>query len=239
MQKLIYGLLGVLAVGFLWLCGNAISSNLAYDNWIKGLDTNKYIAADSRNGDMGDNYEGNKDAKVIISEYADYQCPFCSTVFPYLSDIVKEYDGQVGLVFRSYILSYHQNGTAAASAANAAALQGQWEPYAKRLFQEQSNWESLSVSDCDKHFREYFVEVTEGKGDTEKFLKDMNSDAVKQKIKADMAISKRLGVNETPTIYINGKAFELPSAKEKEFKEKLREVINQALKSQFRHILVV
>ena len=115
MQKLIYGLLGVLAVGFLWLCGNAISSNLAYDNWIKGLDTNKYIAADSRNGDMGDNYEGNKDAKVIISEYADYQCPFCSTVFPYLSDIVKEYDGQVGLVFRSYILSYHQNGTAAAS----------------------------------------------------------------------------------------------------------------------------
>ena len=104
MQKLIYGLLGVLAVGFLWLCGNAISSNLAYDNWINGLDTNKYIAADSRNGNMGDNYEGNKDAKVIISEYADYQCPFCSTVFPYLSDIVKEYDGQVGLVFRSYIL---------------------------------------------------------------------------------------------------------------------------------------
>ena len=225
MQKLIYGLLGVLAVGFLWLCGNAISSNLAYDNWIK------YIAADSRNGDMGDNYEGNKDAKVIISEYADYQCPFCSTVFPYLSDIVKEYDGQVGLVFRSYILSYHQNGTAAASAANAAALQGYWEPYAKKLFKEQSNWESLSASDRDNHFREYFVEVTEGRGDTEKFLKDMNSDAVKQKIKADMAISKRLGVNETPTIYINGKAFELPSAKEKEFKEKLREVINQALKS--------
>ena len=231
MQKLIYGLLGVLAVGFLWLCGNAISSNLAYDNWIKGLDTNKYIAADSRNGDMGDNYEGNKDAKVIISEYADYQCPFCSTVFPYLSDVVKEYDDQVGLVFRSYILSYHQNGTAAASAANAAALQGYWEPYAKKLFKEQSNWESLAATDRDKHFREYFVEVTEGKGDTEKFLKDMNSDAVKQKIKADMAISKRLGVNETPTIYINGKAFELPSAKEKEFKEKLREVINQALKS--------
>ena len=231
MQKLIYGLLGVLAVGFLWLCGNAISSNLAYDNWIKGLDTNKYIAADSRNGDMGDNYEGNKDAKVIISEYADYQCPFCSTVFPYLSDVVKEYDGQVGLVFRSYILSYHQNGTAAASAANAAALHGYWEPYAKKLFKEQSNWESLAATDRDKHFREYFVEVTEGKGDTEKFLKDMNSDAVKQKIKADMAISKRLGVNETPTIYINGKAFELPSAKEKEFKEKLREVINQALKS--------
>ena len=231
MKKLIYGLLGVLAVGFLWLCGNAISSNLAYDNWIKSLDTNKYIAAGSRNGDMGDNYEGNKDAKVIISEYADYQCPFCSTVFPYLSDIVKEYDGQVGLVFRSYILSYHQNGTAAASAANAAALQGYWEPYAKKLFKEQSNWESLSASDRDNHFREYFVEVTEGKGNTEKFLKDMNSDAVKQKIKADMAISKRLGVNETPTIYINGKAFELPSAKEKEFKEKLREVINQALKS--------
>ena len=239
MQKLIYGLLGVLAVGFLWLCGNAISSNLAYDNWIKGLDTNKYIAADSRNGDLGDNYEGNKDAKVIISEYADYQCPFCSTVFPYLSDIVKEYDGQVGLVFRSYILSYHQNGTAAASAANAAALQGYWETYAKKLFKEQSNWESLSASDRDNHFREYFVEVTEGKGDVEKFLKDMNSDAVKQKIKADMAISKRLGVNETPTIYINGKAFELPSAKEKEFKEKLREAINQQLKSQFRHILVV
>ena len=65
----------------------------------------------------------------------------------------------------------------------------------------------------------------------EKFLKDMNSDAVKQKIKADMAISKRLGINETPTIYINGKVFELPSAKEKEFKEKLREAINQELKS--------
>ena len=168
---------------------------------------------------------------MFIAEDADCQCPGWATVFPYLSDVVKEYDGQVGLIFRSYILSYHQNGTAAASAANAAALQGYWEPYAKKLFKEQSNWESLSVSDRDKHLREYFVEVTEGKGDTEKFLKDLNSDAVKQKIMADRAISKRLGVNETPTIYINGKAFELPSAKEKEFKEKLREAINQELKS--------
>ena len=122
MRKLPAIAISALVIGFLSLCFYSYSQNQKFDQWIDSLDRTKYIEKDERNGQIGDNIEGNKDAKVLIIEYADFQCPGCAATFPFLSELVKEYKGQVGLIFRNFVLTYHKNGTASAYAANAAAL---------------------------------------------------------------------------------------------------------------------
>ena len=174
--------------------------------------------------------KGNKDAKVLIVEYADYQCPGCATTLPYLSEIVEEYKGKVGLIFRSFILSYHKNGTAAAHAANAAALQGYWQPYATLLFKNQSEWEGLDSEKRDAKFKAYFEEVSGNKGNATQFLADMNSEAVKKKVKSDMAVAKLVNITETPTIIINGNKLPSISVNEATFKKTVHEMIDEALK---------
>lgn len=156
------------------------------------------------NGNIGDHVKGNADAPVLIFEYADYQCPGCASINPRVNKIVEELDGKLAVVYRSFLLSYHQNGTAAASAAEAAGLQGYWKEYADKLFLEQSEWEYASPSKRSEYFNKYFEEVTEGKGDLEKFKKDIASEEVSKKISFDMGIGKKIKVAGTPAFYIDG-----------------------------------
>ena len=222
--------ISALVIAFLSLCFYSFNQNQAYDQWIASLDRSKYIEKDERNGNIGDNFEVAKDAKVMIIEYADYQCPGCATTFPFLSEVVKEYKGKVGLIFRSFILSYHKNGTAAAYAANAAALQGYWQPFATLLFKNQSEWEDLNAEKRDEKFKTYFKEATNKKGNTEQFFKDMNSEAVKKKVKSDMAVARLVKISETPTIFVNGQKLSTNSVNEADFKKNLKNLIDEELK---------
>lgn len=230
MRKLPIIAISALVIAFLSLCFYSFNQNQAYDQWIASLDRSKYIEKDERNGNIGDNFEVAKDARVMIIEYADYQCPGCATTFPFLSDVVKEYKGKVGLIFRSFILSYHKNGTAAAYAANAAALQGYWQPFATLLFKNQSEWEDLNADKRDAKFKTYFEEATNKKGNTEQFFKDMNNEAVKKKVKSDMAVARLVKISETPTIFVNGQKFSTNSVNEADFKKNLKNLIDEELK---------
>lgn len=230
MRKLPIIAISALVIAFLSLCFYSFNQNQAYDQWIASLDRSKYIEKDERNGNIGDNFEVAKDAKVMIIEYADYQCPGCATTFPFLSDVVKEYKGKVGLIFRSFILSYHKNGTAAAYAANAVALQGYWQPFATLLFKNQSEWEDLNAEKRDEKFKTYFKEATNKKGNTEQFFKDMNSEAVKKKVKSDMAVARLVKISETPTIFVNGQKLSTNSVNEADFKKNLKNLIDEELK---------
>ena len=118
------------------------------------------------------------------------------------------------MVYRSFLLSYHKNGTAAASAAEAAGLQGYWKEYADKLFAEQAEWEYASASERTALFNKYFEEVTEGAGDMDKFNEDLASEAVSKKISFDMGIAKRIDVGGTPAFYIDGQLIDWGNAGE-------------------------
>lgn len=167
------------------------------------------IAPDVHNGNIGDHVKKDKDGTytgepVYIFEYADFQCPGCAALNPRVNQVVDELDGKLAIVYRNHLLSYHQNGTAAASAAEAAGLQGYWKEYADKLFTGQSDWEYKSGSERTEIFEKYFIEVTGGKGDLEKFRKDVASDEVSKKISFDMGIGKRMEIEGTPAFYIDG-----------------------------------
>ena len=175
----------------------------------KATDFSKYdfysvIEGNSDNGNISDHVKGSADAPVMIYEYADYQCSGCATANPKVNQVVKELDGKLGVVYRSYILKYHNNGTAAASAAEAAGLQGYWKEYADKLFDEQAEWASASASERTALFDKYFEEVTSGEGDIEKFNQDIASEQVSKKISFDMGIGQRMDISATPAFYIDG-----------------------------------
>lgn len=186
----------------------------------KATDFSKYdfysvIAADSHNGNIGDHVKRDKDGSytgepLYVFEYADFQCPGCASINPKINQLVDEMDGKLAVVYRSHLLNYHQNATAAASAAEAAGLQdvdgskNYWKKYADKLFSEQSEWQYLNGSERTTAFEKYFTDITDGKGDLEKFRADIASDAVSKKISFDMGIGKRIGIEATPAFYVEG-----------------------------------
>lgn len=162
------------------------------------------IEPSEANGNIGDHVKGDPNAPVLIFEYADYQCPGCASINPRVNKVIEQLDGKLAVVYRSFLLSYHQNGTAAASAAEAAGLQGYWREYADKLFSEQSEWEYANASERTELFNKYFEEVSGGKGDLEKFSKDIASEAVSKKISFDGGVGKRVDVQGTPAFYVDG-----------------------------------
>lgn len=196
--------IGVLCVALLGFATYKVidGNNKATD--FEEYDFYSVIQPNDDNGNIGDHVKGDAKAPVLIFEYADYQCPGCASINPRVNKAIEELDGKLAVVYRNFLLSYHQNGTAAASAAEAAGLQGYWKPYADKLFAEQSEWETARGSERTEYFDKYFAEVTDGKGDMEKFNADMTSDQVSKKINFDMGIGKRVGIEGTPAFYIDG-----------------------------------
>ena len=173
----------------------------------ESYDLYSIIPGDENNGGIADHIKGTVEGvepEVYIYEYADYQCPGCATTNPWINSILEEYGGKVAIVYRSFLLSYHQNGKAAASAAEAAGLQGYWKEYANLLFANQSEWESLSGAGRKEKFAEYFETVSQGAGDANKFAKDVASEEVSKKVSFDCALGKRIAVSATPAFYVDG-----------------------------------
>lgn len=192
-------IIGIIAVGtYIIIDGNNKATKF------EDYDFYSVIAPDSSNGQIGDHVKGDKNAPTLIFEYADYQCPGCASINPRVNAAVEKSNGKLAVVYRSFLLSYHQNGTAAASAAEAAGLQGYWKEYADALFSNQAEWEYASASSRTTYFNSYFIDVTSGKGDLDKFQKDIASEQVSKKISFDMGIGKRIDVSGTPAFYVDG-----------------------------------
>ncbi|MBQ6355020.1 thioredoxin domain-containing protein [Candidatus Saccharibacteria bacterium] len=205
------------------------ANEVDYDKY----DANVVIEGTEDNGNIPDHIKGSADAPVKIFEYADYQCPGCATTNPRLNKLIEEYDGKLAVVYRNFLLSYHQNGTAAASAAEAAGLQGYWKPYADKLFANQSSWEYADASDRTDIFVDYFEKVSDGKGDVAKFKADMGSAEVKKKIDFDMGLGRKVDVPGTPALYIDGEWIDFSNhGTEEKFYELLRQKIDAKLNAE-------
>ena len=161
------------AIAFIGLVAWSLMDKKANEVNFTNYDFNSIIAGNDDNGNIADHVKGDKNAPVVLFEYADFQCPGCASTNPRVNKLLEEYDGKLAVVYRNYLLSYHQNGTAAASAAEAAGLQGYWKEYADMLFANQSNWEDIEADQREATFTSLFEAVSEGKGDVAKFKEDM------------------------------------------------------------------
>lgn len=87
---------------------------------------------------------GNKNAKVTIVEYSDFQCPFCARANPTMKELLSTYKDKVRLAYKQYPLpSLHPNAQKAAEASECANEQGKFWEFHDLLFQNQQTWSSL------------------------------------------------------------------------------------------------
>lgn len=177
------------------------------------------------NGNIADQVYGNKNAKVTIIEYADYQCPGCGEVAPIIKAAVDAYIDQVQLIFRNFPLtSIHANAKLAASSAEAAGLQGKFWEMHDAIYSGQQDWSTLTGDDRV----DYFVNLAKSlKLDTNKFKTDVSSDVVSKKIAYDVAMVNKAKVTQTPTLFINGKLIEGETLNSV---DNLKKAIKEALK---------
>ena len=141
---------------------------------------------------------GAADAKVKVAVFSDFQCPYCSRVVEPLHEVEKAYGGRVALVFKHFPLPFHENAMLAAEAADAAGAQGKfWEMHDKMF----ANQKKLSRADLEGYASDIGLDVA-------KFKADLDSHRFQQSIKDTLAEGQGIGVRGTPSVYVNGRAFQ-------------------------------
>lgn len=145
--------------------------------------------------------KGPETAPVTIEEFSDLQCPSCAALNPELELLKKEYGDRLRIVFRHFPLTQiHPYALEAAQAAEAAGEQGKFWEMQDWMFREQQNWAQAPNA------RQMFMQQAQNLGlNMEKFRLDMNSAEIKQRIIQDYNRGISLGVQGTPTLFINGR----------------------------------
>lgn len=137
---------------------------------------------------------GSEDAPATIVVFSDFQCPSCRVTEDKINEMMSDFPGEVRVVFKHFPLSSHDGAVPAAMAAVAAHRQGMFWQMHDLLF-DRSN--EISVENILKWSDETGL-------DTRRFQKDFIAEET-QKIKRDKIEGQLIGVNSTPTIFINGK----------------------------------
>jgi protein-disulfide isomerase len=165
---------------------------------------------------------GNPNAKVTLIEYADFQCPACAAMHATIKKLQEDFKNDLRLVYRfSPLTNIHQYSLISAQAVYAAGLQSKfWEMY-DLIFENQDSW-SIS-SDAKSIFTDYAKKLGLN---LNKFNADIDSDSTKKFIIDEQNKGLDLGINSTPTIFLNGKQIQNPESYE-DFKKLIQDEINK------------
>jgi protein-disulfide isomerase len=144
---------------------------------------------------------GPEGAPVVLEEFGDYQCPPCGQVFPELEAIKREYGDRLRFVFRHYPLTnIHPHALLAAHAAEAAGRQGKFWEMHRALYENQTGWSRTADP------RPLFASYAQQAGlDVERFRRDLGGREGDARIVADHGRARSLGVESTPTFFLNGR----------------------------------
>ena len=143
-----------------------------------------------------DPWKGAEDAGVIVVEFSDYQCPFCSDMASEIDELLTNYDGQIKFVYRDFPLEHiHPYAFLAAEAAHCAGDQGMYWEMHDSLF---GNNENLN----EENIQDYAIDL---ELDIQLFEQCLEDEKYREEVLADIEDGKAYQVASTPTFFVNGK----------------------------------
>ena len=133
-------------------------------------------------------------------EFLDFECEACGAAFPYIEQLRSQYGDRMNFVVRYFPIQSHFNSMRAARAVEAAAQQGKFEAMYKKMYETQTTWSEQQVPKDDV-FRGFATELGLDMAAWDAAYADP---ATEERIKRDVADGQTLGVQGTPTLYLNG-----------------------------------
>lgn len=143
-----------------------------------------------------DHMQGNKNARVVVLEYGDFECPNCKQAATAMQQLLNRFVDQVLFVYRHFPLTeVHGHALGAAQAAECAGAQGKfWEMHAL-LFEHQAH---LSRRSLDRYAKQIGLDMI-------RYNAEMDDEIYRQRILEHMESGRRSGVRSTPGFFIDGK----------------------------------
>jgi protein-disulfide isomerase len=147
---------------------------------------------------------GTDNATVVVTEYSDYQCPGCRTVYSYLQEVEAATADIARFEFHHFPLnSIHNKAMLAAQAAEAAGRQGKFWEMNDLLFARQLDWRDKTPSAFRKDVEQYAVDTLQLS--REQFKRDMSDPTLDEPINRDIEKAQTLQLPGTPSFLLNGK----------------------------------
>lgn len=142
--------------------------------------------------------QGAGDAKIVLVEFSDFQCPFCARAHTTVTQFMAKHKGRVTLTYKHLpLVSIHSEAMPAAQASWAAQQQGKFWEYHDALFKAQ-----------DQLGEDLYVKIAQDlQLNLEKFNQDRQSEAAKTAINKDLELANSLGISGTPFFILNGETF--------------------------------
>lgn len=139
--------------------------------------------------------EGPATARVTVVSFADYQCPYCQRAEQTVAELLRRYPNKLRLVHRDFPLDFHPRARMAARASYCAGEQGRFWEYHRALLLQPGDY-----ADAELLARARALGLQEGP-----FGACLGSERFDAVIAAGIEDGRKLGVNSTPTFFINGR----------------------------------
>jgi protein-disulfide isomerase len=184
--------------------GLGILAYLIFKPQTVSIPANVTVQASDTSGFRG-YIKGSPNAPIEITEYADFQCPFCQTFATLQMPTIDERLIQTGRVrwrYRDFPLQQHPFSRLAAHSAACADEQGKYWQQHQRIYEGQSEWSE--ARDAGAIFRNY----AKANGlDLGRYDACMKSGKYAGRIQASYNEGVQVGVNSTPTLLIGDRLY--------------------------------
>lgn len=144
---------------------------------------------------------------VTFVEFLDFECEACGAAYPAVEELRQQYGDRVNFVLRYFPVPSHFNAERAARAVEAAAQQGRLEPMYKMMYDTQKEWGEQQVP-MDDRFRGYAQRLGL---DMARFDAAYDDPTTLERIRAERQDGLTLGVQGTPTFFVDGRKVEAES----------------------------
>jgi len=204
--------------------GGIIAFNKKDDKTFTG-DASKAITE----GEIQDHVFGSLEQKVVLIEYGDFQCPGCRSMYVPVKEVTEKYKDKLTFIFRNMPLTnIHPNALAAATAAEAAGLQGKYYEMHSQLYEAQDSWSGAPIDKRQSIFEGYASQIGLN---VDQFKKDLLEIKISDKIARDKTTGvDTFKVDSTPTFVLNGTVIKGSDAVTA---DKLVKLVEDALKAAY------
>lgn len=189
--KIVIGMIALIVIGF--VSANVIFSRSQTKQLPNALSLNlpeQLVRSNSY-------AKGKLDSSTTLIEFLDPECESCAAFYPMVKDLLRDYEGKIRFVVR--YMAFHKSSVIAIAATEAAGMQGKYWEMQELLFARAHEW-----SHRDSPDPEIFKSFASDLGlNREKFDADLKNPVWSEKAQRDMADGQTLGVQGTPSFFVN------------------------------------